>query len=857
MSEMNERKIMYHMIMSIEYDFIDFLYPDMKMEDFTEEMNEKIYKRCKNANSIRQMLEQLGLGDFVEITNKCKYKLDITQSELEFINQNCSGNIVEIRNRVMHPKPLCFSDYAILENLFYKITEYVHSIPWINVKKSQIELKENPEAILKLDLLECKNSIIDNLPELDCEEIEFVGRRKEIGELKKLLMNDKIRVISIVAAGGYGKTALALKVLNELKDSGKSPYELIVWISFKTRQLDKTSFIDIKDAVVDIASMNNSIQEFVGGTDMDPQQELIELAKQFKTLLVLDNLETINHKDTFPFIEEFFNYGKVLITSRVSLGELEKRYDLLPLNSNDMLEFTNSLLSYYNLDQNFTNSQVSDFAERILFSNPLSIKWAIRSMSQGADIETIIKDRENVVDFCMSNVFDKITPLGKNILYLLAFNDASMTLGQIVYYLQKDVDDLVDIHQAIVQLNKACFIDKLKMKQGNYSLIEQAKIFINSRTDRDGLKQFFTNKKREINTIHQEINILSEQDPFNLYTVNIFENNEDIIISAYYLFKAVSAINERKNTEALDLINLAENISPDYSECYKFHGLVLSYLDKTEAEDMYLTAIKKSKNDREKVLQLFSLTNYYIRVNRYVDAVDTIDKALNIDSQNSFLILEKIRTLLFVGKYSLAENIINKINVTDLATQKEKNIYVTRKADLMRRKAEQLDELSQVVQRQELLISAFDLLLEQENPDDYLSSMLCRIAGEIVFLQNFKSCAEHILNPIFQRIEQLYKLKTFIEFKNKLRRFLDVLNENLLKRCLELFYGIDPSDYTDNIGQVSNVKDNYGFIVNFKYPQGIYFTNINGLKKGDKVTFNVVKKYNKIRAVDVKIIEEE
>ena len=47
-------------------------------------------------------------------------------------------------------------------------------------------------------------------------------------------------------------------------------------------------------------------------------------------------------------------------------------------------------------------------------------------------------------------------------------------------------------------------------------------------------------------------------------------------------------MHEKKNDEALELIKLAENISPGYCECYKLHGLVLNYMGDPEAENKYL-----------------------------------------------------------------------------------------------------------------------------------------------------------------------------------------------------------------------------------------------------------------------------
>lgn len=854
MKEIHERKIMYHMIMALEHDLIDFLYPVLSTSDFTNDMIAKIETRNARAFNIKEMLEQLGLGDFIDLINKCKTKLEITQNEIDFINKNCGSNIVQIRNRVMHPKPLLFDDFAVLQNLFNKIDQYLHSIAWVNVIASRGELEENLEQVLAKDVIEYKKGLIDNLPELNCEEIEFVGRGKEIGDLKKLLFNDKIRVVSVVAAGGYGKTALTLKVLNDFKKENKSPFEMIVWISFKTRQLDKTSFVDINNAIIDMAAMNEFIYNFIGGNAENSQQELIDLAKQFNTLLVLDNLETINQQEMFPFIEEFCNYGRVLITSRVSLGELDKRYDLLPLIKNDAIELANRMLSFYNIDDKFTNNDIEVLTAEILFSNPLSIKWAIRSLNEGATIESIKQGRENVVSFCMSNVYDKITPLGKNILALLAFNNSAMTMGQIVYYLQKTAEDLVDINTAITQLTRACFIDKAKMKQGLYELIEQGKIFMDSVNDNAGLKELFSNKKREINTIHQDIDVSSEQYPYYSDSITIFNNTEDMVISAFYLYKAVGMMHEKKNDEALELIKLAENISPGYSECYKLHGLVLSYMEKPEAEEKYLEALNKCKTTRETLIQLVALTNYYIKTNNYLEALNRIEQATLRDSNNIFVMLEKTKVLLYTGKYNEAENILNSIKPEKLCTPKEYNIFVTRKADLKRRKAEQLDEISQKEQRKNLLFEAFFDLAKEKNPDDLMNAMLCRVAGDIVFLPSFKDYAEDILNVIFERLPSLLALGPYNDFKFKLKKNLDSLSQPLAVKCLEVIFGLDITSYDDNIGQVSVAKDTFGFIVNAKYPSGIYFSNFGEFKKGDKVSFTVIKKYDKPRAINLKLI---
>ena len=137
-----------------------------------------------------------------------------------------------------------------------------------------------------------------------------------------------------------------------------------------------------------------------------------------------------------------------------------------------------------------------------------------------------------------------------------------------------------------------------------------------------------------------------------------------------------------------------------------------------------------------------------------------------------------------------------------------------------------------------------------------MNAMLCRIAADMVFLSNFKDFAEKVLNVIFERLPSLLPLGSYNDFKYKLKINLDSLEQTLAIKCLQVIFGLDIANYDDNVGQISLVKDTYGFIVNAKYPSGIYFVNFGEFKKGDKVTFKVIKKYDKPRAINLRLIEE-
>lgn len=859
MDEIKEKKILYHMIISIETDLVEFLSDFIEQKDFTDKMIETIEKRNPNALTVRNSLQQLSFGDYIELINKSKTRNGLTINEMDFINKQCSDSIVKIRNRVMHTKPLEFNDFAIVDNLFNKIDSFIHNIAWYNVLKAREELKNNLDSILNDSKLERKYEILTNLPELNCEEIEFVGRKEEIGTIKKLLLNNKFNIVSIVASGGYGKTAITLKVLHDLIADKKLPYELLIWVSFKTKQLDNTSFVEIENACTDIASINTFLFDFIGQNDGDIKTELIKLSQSFKTLLVLDNLETIDTNEILPFLEEFISYGKILITTRVGLGTIERRYDLPPLNHNDVLEYTNGFLSYYNLDENYTNKEIVELAEDVLFSNPLDIKWAIRSLYRGLTLDDIKKERENVVQFCMSNVYEGLSGLSQKILHLLSFNNKPITKGQIIYYLQYKASDFYQIEDSVNALNKACFIDKKLQKEGLYALTEQSKLFIDSIDANIGWRENFANKKRELNNIREQIDVVSEDDPYYIKAINIFTPTEDNIIAAYYLSKAVEMINEKENKKALELIDIAENISPKFSECYKIHGLTLYYMNELSAKDMYEKAIKYSTTSRESTIQYIAIANYFLRISDKISALSNIESAELNEPNNFFLKMEKVKILIYMGKYNEAESIMNVISIDGLYLDKDKNLYFTRKADLIRRQAERLNEQSQLSERIEKLVSAIKLLSNIEHPDDQLNSMLCKIISDLSYTKGFKTYLDFIYEILENRIDTIKHLKDFKEMREKFKKPLQRLDIESRKKYTKLLFkdSIENLIDNENIGMVIRVGENFGFIVNANHPEGIYFNKNFDIHRGDTVSFKLKQENKGLKAYSLRIVNKE
>ena len=139
---------------------------------------------------------------------------------------------------------------------------------------------------------------------------EWQGRQDEIKELQTALSNEKVRLIGMTAAGGYGKSALAVKFKEQL-----TPDWRVLWVSFiqpyPLAQFGRWLLEQLGRAYDEKWDEETLIGQIVEGLIAEP------------CLLVLDNMETVipaEGKSVYgQFLSQWLGNGmhsKLLLTSR-------------------------------------------------------------------------------------------------------------------------------------------------------------------------------------------------------------------------------------------------------------------------------------------------------------------------------------------------------------------------------------------------------------------------------------------------------------------------------------------------------------------------------------------------------------
>ena len=180
-------------------------------------------------------------------------------------------NIVAIRNRVMHTRPLMSDDFPEVLAFVVGLRES-STIKWSTVMETLKKIEEDPSYVLTLSipsfLYSKSHDTSHNLPLPDFDDTGFIGRKKDIEDVKKLILGAN-RVVSIIGDGGIGKTALALKVAYDILDlKENNPFDLIIWISAKTTTLTIKGIEDIESALRDFGGVIEASLSLSGSRQM-------------------------------------------------------------------------------------------------------------------------------------------------------------------------------------------------------------------------------------------------------------------------------------------------------------------------------------------------------------------------------------------------------------------------------------------------------------------------------------------------------------------------------------------------------------------------------------------------------------
>ena len=219
---------------------------------------------------------------------------------------------------------------------------------------------------------------------------EWQGRQDEIKELQTALSNDKVRLIGMTAAGGYGKSALAVKFKEQLTSDWR-----VLWVSFiqpyPLAQFGRWLLEELRRDYDEKWDEETLIGQIVEGLIAEPY------------LLVLDNMETVipaEGKSVYgQFLSRWLGNGdnsKILLTSReqpVFSANLQPRCHWLVLKGLAEADAIRLVTEDYELTG--TQKELAHFVNR-MYRHPLLMQLVSSWMRDDFGVGVCVTEAENL-----------------------------------------------------------------------------------------------------------------------------------------------------------------------------------------------------------------------------------------------------------------------------------------------------------------------------------------------------------------------------------------------------------------------------------------------------------------------------
>ncbi len=628
----------------------------------------------ESSSSDFSLLDYTDFGDLAIILSDLASVIDAIPLQITKEIANKLNQLSAARNRVCHSRPLEPDDFSSFFDFSTYLVSQCSQSPWKTLKDTLARLEAEPTYVLTLRIPKFwspNSAIPHNLPLPEFDDTGFLGRQLDRKELTRLLTSSH-PVITLTGEGGVGKTALLLRCLYDLVDSPNIPYQAIVWVSLKSKYLTRTGVQQVQGAITSTLGMYQAIGDQLGipntsnSTEEELLNELIDYLAHFKILLAFDNLETVDPQNLRKILAPVPQGSKIVITSRIGLGEIELRY---PVSALDVTTAAILLRRYSKaLHANdlaaAADSDITNYCSKLYF-NPLLIKWFVSCVANGSSPDAILKPGgtsfKDIVKFCFENLYSKLTDEEKLVIQVLASARRPLSTTEL-YYLTSNISRL-KVDWALNTLNRSSIVrTQIDSKSGiganSYALTEIASEFMVMCAPPS--QKIFTDVQNTLRKIRQTVENENLQRLVYKYQIKaIHAESSDQKLCASLLRSALQYFNANDITNARNFIEQAKSYLPSFSECYRISAIIESDLDLYKATIEYERATELAPKS---TIAYYSFALFFIKyLEDYQAALEQIDHALIVDQDDPTLLSARALCLTRLGQYPSASEIYKYI----------------------------------------------------------------------------------------------------------------------------------------------------------------------------------------------------
>lgn len=503
----------------------------------------------------------------------------------------------------------------------------------------QEEATNNPSPF------EVENGLYRLLPK---EYGTFIGRENLLEEIKTSIEKDpRIWIINIYGPGGVGKSALATRVAYNYYESGK--YEAILQLSAKDKELSSghgitprtPSLISLEDLIDRILYLF-SHQDCAPDDFSEKKALVIELLSAFSTLLILDNMETVNDGRIMEFVRNFPPgiKTKVLLTSRQRNSSWEMPIQVTELSKDEIKEFIKLRSKELKLDFPINDTNVINKISEISGGLPLAIQWILGEYSRTKNIEAIlarvITNQSPLLEFSFRNSWSALDTDSQKALAVLPIFDQPPTLQEWRTVLNWPIDNIERVKGKLIE---STFVTERTDKKTSNKIYIALPITLSfARLELDKLGSFAIDAISRYEVYNQRISLSMQQES---QSENLFtkfdaktENQRKAILLARMAEGQMSSFGYQ---EAEEYYKQALQIDPFSIYALISYGRFKADLFEFQsAIDLFNRALTKVTKKTAFIVH-YNLADVYGRLKDWGKKVFHLREALNYDSDSSYL----------------------------------------------------------------------------------------------------------------------------------------------------------------------------------------------------------------------------
>jgi LuxR family glucitol operon transcriptional activator len=460
-----------------------------------------------------------------------------------------------------------------------------------------------------------KPLVLHNLP--NAEYGQFIGRERELTKIHEILRpypHSQHSIVTIDGIGGIGKSTLALETAyyylrNAALLREEDRFDAIIWTSAKMTILTADgikarhqSFRTLSDIYSAIA-ITLQREDIIRANAKDQAETVRNALTKQRTLIIIDNFETIDDESIISFLQELPAPTKAIVTTR-------HRVDVAyPIRLTEMSwEDTKDLITQECKKKNVV---LDENESQKLFKRtggiPLAIVWSIAQVGVGHSIESVLQrlgnPKNDVTLFCFDEIFQtlKDTPAFHLLLAMSLFEKDSdrRAIGEVTKIPELDLDE------GITKLEKLSLVNRSRGDrpgvQLRFSLLPLTKSYVTDKFQSfpDLYKEYWTNlAKYYVRWSEEKDSLVAgrsiesfnewryERENFLTIIDQAYVRQEyqlflDLILTASY-FQFALGYWEERNRYAQMGITVAQNIGDKNSYARLVHDM--AYMSHTEGD---------------------------------------------------------------------------------------------------------------------------------------------------------------------------------------------------------------------------------------------------------------------------------